>query len=398
MKKRIITSLLTLTIIMSLALPVMAYRPEDIATNHWALEYISPLLDEGIMYVYKDGKFHPNQATTRGEFAYSLAKAMNLETSTNSELTDISNHPSKGYISALVKRGIITGYPDKTFRPEKKITRAEIITMLGRSLSLNDEQKTIELDGNFYFDINENHWANNLISLATRLNIINGYPDGNFKPNNYVTRAESAKLLAKLKGLKKVEGQIIETYPLARKVKVKVGDEIKNFKLSSNTLIGRNNRLVNLDEMLVSDEAYLLLNESNNVTYLKAFGLITKEDVGNKVSDLTNNILSAEELVSIADGDWEAVTPRLKQEVTMTLLEEGLTISEVQAMFNQDWNQLELAAKDRLIEAISINTNLPVELIEAASNKDWETAKEVAKNTAITTALKEVMSRSDLLS
>ncbi|TDX59026.1 S-layer homology domain-containing protein [Orenia marismortui] len=398
MKKRIITSLLTLTIIMSLALPVMAYRPEDIATNHWALEYISPLLDEGIMYVYKDGKFHPNQATTRGEFAYSLAKAMNLETSTNSELTDISNHPSKGYISALVERGIITGYPDKTFRPEKKITRAEIITMLGRSLSLNDEQKTIELEGNFYFDINENHWANNLISLATRLNIINGYPDGNFKPNNYVTRAESAKLLAKLKGLKKVEGQIIEAYPLTRKVKVKVGDEIKNFKLSSNTLIGRNNRLVNLDAMLVSDEAYLLLNESNNVTYLKAFGLITKEDVGNKVSDLTNNILSAEELVSIADGDWEAVTPRLKQEVTMTLLEEGLTISEVQAMFNQDWNQLELAAKDRLIEAISINTNLPVELIEAASNKDWETAKEVAKNTAITTALKEIMSRSDLLS
>ncbi|OCL27571.1 S-layer protein [Orenia metallireducens] len=398
MLKRIVTSILVLTVLMTLAVPAMAYRPQDVSQNHWALEYISPLLDKGVMYVYQDGNFKPNQAITRGEFAYSLAKALNLNTSMNTELTDISNHSARGYISALVEKGIITGYPDKTFRPYNPITRAEIITMLARSLELNNEQNAIELNSNFYFDVNNNHWASNFIAIATRLNIINGYPDGNFKPNNNVTRAESAKLIANLGNLEVVKGQIIETYPISRQVKIKAGNQIRNLSLGSTTLIGRNNQIVNLDKMLISDEAFIILDKYKKVSYLKAYGLITKDDVATKVSSLTGNILSAEELVSIAEGDWEAVTPRLKQEVTMTLLEQGLTIGEVQAIFTQDWESLEESAQARLVEAISINTNLPIELIEAAYNKDWENAKEIAKNTAITTVLKEIMSNTNLLS
>ena len=398
MNKRIVTSILVLTVLMTLAVPAMAYRPQDVSQNHWALEYISPLLDRGVMHVYDDGNFKPNQAITRGEFAYSLAKALNLNTTLDTDLTDISNHSAKGYISALVEKGIITGYPDKTFRPYNPITRAEIITMLARSLELNNDQNAIEFDSNFYFDVENNHWASNFIALATRLNIINGYPDGNFKPNNNVTRAESAKLIANLGNLEVVKGQIIETYPISRQVKIKAGNQIRNLSLGSTPLIGRNNQIVNLEKMLVSDEAFVILDKYKNVSYLKAYGLITKDDVATKVSGLTGNILSGEELLSIAEGDWEAVTPRLKQEVTMTLLEQGLTIGEVQAIFTQDWDGLEESAQARLVEAISINTNLPIELIEAAYNKDWEKAKEIGKNTALTAGLKAIMSNSSLLS
>ncbi len=396
--KKFAVGILALIMVITLTMPAMAYRPQDVVANHWALDYISPLLDEGIMYVYKSGDFKPNQAITRGEFAYSLAQAMNLEPTMVTKFTDISHYSAKGYISALVEKDIITGYPDDTFRPYNQISRAEIITMLGRSLNLDDEEKSINLATDFYFDVSQSHWASNLISLATRLNLINGYPDGNFKPNQNVTRAESAKLLAKLRTLEKVEGEIVETYPLSQKIKLKVDNDTRTFNLASNSLIGRNNRLVNLGEMLVSDNAYLLLDEYNNVAYLKAYGLITKTDIATKVSGVTNNTLSAEELLAISEGDWETVTPRLRQEVTMSLLEEGLSIDEVQAILQQDWTTLQSSAKKRLIEAISINTNLPKELIIAAYQKDWEEAKEIAQNTAITSVIQQIMSNTDLLS
>lgn len=395
LKKIAIINLLLLFLI---SLPLFAYQPQDVSSNHWALDYISPLLDEGIMYVYRTGDFKPNQAITRGEFAYSLAKALQLQPSNISNLKDINDNPAKGYISALVDEGIITGYPDQSFRAYNKITRAEIITMLGRALNLDDEQKKINLKDNYYFDVSNNHWANNLISVASRLNIINGYPNGEFRPSNNVTRAESAKLLIKLRDFQQVAGKIIETYPLSRKIKVKVKDQIITYGLAPNSLIGRNNRLVNLDQMLISDDAYLLVNEYGDINYLKSYGLITKEDIATKVSDSTNNFLSGEELVSIAEGDWQTVTPRLKQEVTMTLLDQGLTIQEVQALLNKEWDQLENLSKDRLIESVSMVTNVPRDIIEATSNKDWDLAKDLAKSTALKTVIKEVMTNSSLLS
>jgi len=398
MKEKLIILSLTLLMILSIVGPVNAYQPQDVSSNHWALEYISPLLDKGIMYVYEDGNFAPNQAITRGEFAYSLAKSLKLQASIVTEMTDITNHPAKGYISALVKEGIITGYPDNTFRPYNKITRAEIITMLSRSLQLDDEKKKINLDRKYYYDVTNQHWANNLISLATELSIIDGYPDGSFKPNDYVTKAESAKLLVKLSQLTKVEGQIIESYPISKKVKLRIGNQIEDFNLAYKTLIGRNTRLVGLEELLVSDNAYLILNKEKEVIYLKAYGLINEEDVAEKVSDMTDDFLSAEELIAVSNRDWDAVTPRLKQELTFTLLEEGLTINEVQSLLNRDWDELKVSGKDRLIEAVSINTNIPKGVIEAAAVKDWESAKKLAKTSLIKTAIEEIMSSSSLLS
>ncbi|GAB6099267.1 hypothetical protein JCM16358_11460 [Halanaerocella petrolearia] len=398
MRKLVTIMILTSLLVVNLTVPALAYQPQDVTQDHWALEYISPLLDKGIMYVYQDGSFEPNQPITRGEFAYSLAKALELQPAIVSQLTDIANHQAKGYISALVNKEIITGYPDQTFRPEKRITRAEIITMLARSLKLNQDQKQINLDSNFYSDLKDTHWARNFITLSTRLGIINGYPNGEFKPNNYVTRAESAKLLVKLMNLETVAGEIVETYPISKLVKVKVDNEIKTFRLTNNNLIGRNNRQVGLDEMLVSDNAFLILNKDNKVAYLKAYGLIKEKDVAEKVSDMTNDLFTAEQLVDIANQNWNEVTPELKNKLAMNLLEQGLTAQEVQAILSKDWNTLKETSKSRLIEAISLNTNIPRNIVKAVANGNLDAAKESAKTNLINTGLRKLMSNSSLLS
>ena len=398
MIKRLTTICLIISIIAIFSLPVFAYQPPDVSNHHWALPYISQLLDQDIMYIYRDGNFYPNTPITRGEFAYSLAKSLNLTPSITTDLIDITNHPAEGYISALVKEGIITGYPDKTFRPQKKVTRAEIITMLARSLNLEDEQKRIVLDNKFYNDVTGDHWAQDLISLATRIEIIDGYPDGSFKPNNYVTRAESAKLLVKLREFTTVDGTVVETYPLSKKVKIKINNQNQVFNLSRDPLIGRNNQLVDLDEMLVSDSAYLLLNQYQEVVYFKSYGLITKKDVAKEVSEQTNDFFDPEELIEIADGNWDAVTPVLKEKIAVQLFETGLNPHEVNALFEQDWDRMKDLSKDRLVEAVSIATNIPQEIITASLNKDWEKAKELAKDNAVTTALNAIMRNSSLLS
>ncbi|MFO7820075.1 MAG: S-layer homology domain-containing protein [Halanaerobacter sp.] len=397
MSKKILILTLVLIITTIFSSPSAAYQPPDVNSQHWASSHISQLLDQDIMYVYRDDNFYPNTAITRGEFAYSLAKALHLEPSITTEMTDIINHPAEGYISALVNKKIITGYPDQTFRPQKEITRAEMITMLARSLNLEDDKKRIEIDKVSYTDIKD-HWAQDLISLATRLEIINGYPDGTFKPNDYVTRAESAKLLVKLRDLTAVDGTVVETYPLSSKVKIKVNDYNQTFDLGSDPLIGRNNQLVDLEEMLVADSAYLLLNKDQDIIYFKSYGLITKKDAAKEVSDKTKNFFNPEELVEIADGNWEAVTPTLKEKIARQLFETGLNPQEVNALFQQDWDKMKGLSKDRLIEAVSIATNIPQKIITASLNKDWEKAKDLAKDSAVTTALNAIMRNSSLLS
>ncbi|MGM0496181.1 MAG: S-layer homology domain-containing protein [Bacillota bacterium] len=398
MIKKLITVNLILFIVIAFTIPTFAYQPQDVDNNHWALPYISQLLDQDIMYIYRDGNFYPNTAITRGEFAYSLAKTLDLESSTTTNMTDITNHPAQGYISALVQEEIITGYPDHTFRPNKEITRAEIITMLARSLNLEDQQNKIKITKNSYSDLDSEHWAQELISLSSKLNIINGYPDGTFKPNNYVTRAESAKLLVKLRNFTPVTGTVVETYPLSKKVKINVGDDKQTFDLGPNPLIGRNNQLVELDEMLVSDTAYLLLNQHQEVIYFKAYGLVTKKDVAQEVSEQTNDFFNPDQLIEIADGNWEAVTPTLKEKVAVQLFETGLNPREVNALFNQNWDEMKELSKARLVEAVAIASNIPQEIITASLNKDWDKAKELAKDNAITTALNALMRNSSLLS
>ena len=92
-------------------------------------------------------------------------------------------------ISTLSNAGIITGYPDGTFRPNAPITRAEFAAIAARF------SEVIYNGGNSFTDVPENHWAARYIALAEYLGWINGYPDGTFKPEQNITRAESMTLI-----------------------------------------------------------------------------------------------------------------------------------------------------------------------------------------------------------
>ncbi|MBD2868701.1 S-layer homology domain-containing protein [Paenibacillus arenilitoris] len=106
--------------------------------------------------------------------------------------SDIAGHWAKASIERVVKEGVVKGYEDGTFRPDITITRAEFIVMLmnvlkpqgaGAPPSFADEAKIGE-------------WAKQAVAHAASAGIVKGYPDGTFRPDAEITRAEMAAMIA----------------------------------------------------------------------------------------------------------------------------------------------------------------------------------------------------------
>lgn len=95
-------------------------------------------------------------------------------------------------IQYLVDLEIITGFEDGTFKPNQAVTRAQAAIMLGRASGLNGEQKTT-----IFSDVPASSVASGYIQEAFEWDIILGYPDGTFRPNESVTRGQMAILLSR---------------------------------------------------------------------------------------------------------------------------------------------------------------------------------------------------------
>ncbi|MBN2058566.1 MAG: S-layer homology domain-containing protein [Candidatus Saganbacteria bacterium] len=97
-------------------------------------------------------------------------------------------------IALSVTLGLIKGYPDDTFRPEQGITRAELVTLLIRTLPVKLAE-SVPYSG--FSDVGTSHWAAKYIAYGNYLGLVTGYPDGTFKPNRVLNRAEGVTILAR---------------------------------------------------------------------------------------------------------------------------------------------------------------------------------------------------------
>ncbi len=148
---------------------------------------------------YEDGTVRPNNNITRAEVAtifFRLFTDEYRETywSTNNPFSDVAYTAwYNNAVSTTANAGIIAGYPDGTFLPNNYITRAEFATIAARFLSG-------EYVGPDLFTDISGHWAAEYINRAANAGWINGYPDGSFRPNAYITRAEAMTLVNSMLG------------------------------------------------------------------------------------------------------------------------------------------------------------------------------------------------------
>ena len=114
-------------------------RYSDVAATSWYNTAVSTLSSMGIITGYPDGTFRPNAAITRAEFAAIAARFDHDGDKTAAKFSDIATHWAKDEISIAYNNGWITGYPDGTFGPQRDITRAETMTLVNRVLNRQPE-------------------------------------------------------------------------------------------------------------------------------------------------------------------------------------------------------------------------------------------------------------------
>ncbi|OAS19001.1 hypothetical protein A8708_27090 [Paenibacillus oryzisoli] len=114
----------------------------------------------------------------------------------NLNFSDIVGHWAESGILQAVKGGLVTGYPDGTFKPNHTVTRAEFAVMLMNTLKLQGVGGKL----NFTDRGEIGAWAQQAIALAVREGILHGYEDGSFQLNAEITRAEMAVVIAEALG------------------------------------------------------------------------------------------------------------------------------------------------------------------------------------------------------
>lgn len=110
-------------------------RYSDVTRADWYNTAVSTLSSMGIITGYPDGTFRPNAAITRAEFAAIAARFDSNGDKTTAKFSDIATHWAKDEISIAYNNGWITGYPNGTFGPQRDITRAETMTLVNRVLN-----------------------------------------------------------------------------------------------------------------------------------------------------------------------------------------------------------------------------------------------------------------------
>ena len=167
-------------------------------------ETVARLLEteEHIKYLngYEDGTVRPDNTITRAEVAsifFRLIRDENKNVPVSGTFTDVDG--AKWYAQAvnyLASKGILNGYEDGSFMPDKSVTRAEFAAIASRF----DETK--EGIANVFVDLAETHWAYKYVMSAYMKGWISGYPGGEFKPENSITRAEVVSIVNRVLGRK----------------------------------------------------------------------------------------------------------------------------------------------------------------------------------------------------
>lgn len=165
----------------------------DVPTDHWAFDYISQLAIDDIITGYEDKSFKPNGFVTRGELAKMLA--VSFKTTGNSAYSDVKNHWASQYIAEV---GEFIPIKDKLFEADSNATRQDVAVAL---VNILDSEKTISLqEKKLDFDdspmIDKEYISQ--IGKAVNAGIISGYEDGTFRPQEPITRAEVAAMIYRI--------------------------------------------------------------------------------------------------------------------------------------------------------------------------------------------------------
>ncbi len=180
----------------AIATPTQVPGPifSDVNPGDYFYAAVNWLVNRGAITGYPDGTFRPYNNLTRGQATkvVVLAEGWPLANPATATFSDVPiGSTFFPYIETAFARGILAGYPDGTFRPNNNVTRAQLAKIIVRAQGwplANPAAPTfsdVPLDNSFF------HY----VETAFARGVVSGYPDGTFRPNNSATRGQASKMI-----------------------------------------------------------------------------------------------------------------------------------------------------------------------------------------------------------
>lgn len=169
--------------------------------NHWARSFIEALAQRGIVTGFPDGSFRPNLSMTRAEFAAIIAKA--FSTPIKRPYITFVDVPDTNWAAGVIQKayeiGFISGFPDKRFRPQERISRVQVLVSLVNGLELASKVKpdlSTSLSLLYQDAAAIPDYARDEVAIATRAGLVVSYPNVYvLNPNLAATRADVAAFI-----------------------------------------------------------------------------------------------------------------------------------------------------------------------------------------------------------
>lgn len=172
----------------------------DVPSGAWYADAVYTLTSEGILSGTSDTTFSPNGTLTRAMLVTMLGRMAGVDPTayTKSVFTDVKiGEWYAPYVQWAYERGIATGYGNGVFAPDVSITREQLCVFLVRYAGATGTPLPTTGGDGFTDAARISSWARSAVSTAAKARLVNGYSDGSFRPQASATRAEAASILAK---------------------------------------------------------------------------------------------------------------------------------------------------------------------------------------------------------
>lgn len=355
----------------------------DINNHNWAENAIERMALKGVIKGYGQGKFQPKKSVTKLEAIIMALRVMGYEEDAKLNLQRIRKGEKKlknkayfqewayGYVAVAIEKGILDEVDLLEFGLNKPAKRHEVSKYIIRALGFEDEALKYMKKELRFIDAGAVPLGSvGYVYLSDEKGIIKGYPDGTFRPNRPVTRAEMAVLIARLDD--KVDSDIDDMEKYAEVVAVgkneillKIDNKKKEYEVVDNVPVYKDGKYVSLEDIVKGSKVVLQLNSSGKIIFIEIKDL----DEADKIIKRFEGI--------IKDVDEDELAIKMK---TMTV--EFEIASDIEVLFKgeegdvddledgdevivivDDKNRAKTIKVNREIEGIEIVTELEGELV-----------------------------------